>query len=195
MERINLKKLYIVFIGLNVLLAGVYFLFLRGKINSFPIEPNIAIATGALLLAAILICAFAAWKWDRDQWTVRRLFRIGFWVFCALTLGQFYITTSMPPRSAVLVQPLVLLVLIGEGFLASLVIRFKDGDSTLEPEGDFYRPFDCEGDEVENDEDDVSNDPYVRYLGKVLAAFGGFVVYWMAWASYWGIPTFMSRLP
>ena len=188
MEKINLKKLYILFAGGNVLLAGVYFLFLRGKINSFPMEQNIAIATGALLLAAILVCVFAAWKWDKDQRTVRLVFRIGFWVYIALTLGQCWAASSMPPRSAVLVQPLVLLILIGEAFLASLVIRFKDGDDTLEPEGDFYRPFD-------DDEDPVDNDPYNRFVGKFLAGFGGFVFYWMAWAYYWGIPSFMSRLP
>jgi predicted Kef-type K+ transport protein len=175
MEKIDLKKLYTLYACLNIALAGIYVLFLRGNIQGFPSDQAVGFATGAILLASILICSYAAWGWNTNSRMIKQMFRICFWAFCALTYGQALSAGRLTQPYTVLVQPLLLLVLLGEGVLAGVVIRFQEEELGFVSSDDM------------NQSSEHNEDPYVLLVGKILTGLGGFVFYWLTWADLWDI--------
>lgn len=170
MGKINLKKLYILYACLNGVLAGVYVLFLRGHVQGFPTDQDVSLATGAALLASILVCAFAAWKWGTNAQMVKGLFLGCFWTYCALTYGQAFTPYRATHFFIVKVQPLILLILLGEGVLAGVVMRFQAEE--LDPE-------------LYNEEAQLSENgenPYDAFLKQIIIAFFGLMFYWAAWS-------------
>ncbi len=174
MEKINLKKLFLFYACLNFVLAGIYALFLRGQVQGFPPDQSVGLATGAVLLTSILICTYAAWRWGTNTRMIKQIFRICFWAYCTLTYVQAFSPHRLTLLFSMRVQPLILLLLLGEGILVGVIIRYQEEELDLASDNNMDQL-------SENDED-----PYDALIGKILTGLVGFMFYWLTWAGFWG---------